>query len=249
MLSRFITNFTGFCSSYVKVNFFTNNFGEGFEFDHKLVISLIWRHTGKDLIAESRPTNVVLTADGSKLTNNINVVLMGLKETEAYESMSLIGSHLLKFSNKFDTEADGSLSVQSAFLSFRIMAQLGPESSDVIDTVFKRKYQSIVKATYFDTLRMAGKATIDPKNAVLKRKCDPEMMTDASKDKFKQIPGKIMFGNGVSWTCLISLDLKRKFHQMHPSPEVRKYICIASVMQTMQGTGLRVARRQGLSYS
>ncbi len=66
-----------------------------------------------------------------------------------------------------------------------------------------------VKATYFDTLRMAGKATIDPKNAVLKRKCDPEMMTDASKDKFKQIPGKIMFGNGVSWTCLISLDLRR----------------------------------------
>ena len=66
-----------------------------------------------------------------------------------------------------------------------------------------------VKATYFDTLRMAGKAVIDPKNAVLKRKCDPEMMTDASKDKFKQIPGKIMFGNGISWTCLISLDLRR----------------------------------------
>ena len=32
-----------------------------------------------------------------------------------------------------------------------------------------------VKATYFDTLRMAGRATINPKNAVLKRKCDPEM--------------------------------------------------------------------------
>ena len=151
MLSRFITNFTGFCSSYVKVNFFTNNFGEGFEFDHKQVISLIWKHTGKDLIAESRPTNVVLTADGSKLTNNINVVLMGLKETEAYESMPLIGSHLLKFSNNFDTEADGSLSVQSAFLSFPIMAQLGPESSEVIDAVFKRKYQSIMKATVPDS--------------------------------------------------------------------------------------------------
>lgn len=26
---------------------------------------------------------------------------------------------------------------------------------------------------------------------------------------FKQLPVKIMFGNGVSWTCLISLDLKR----------------------------------------
>ena len=66
-----------------------------------------------------------------------------------------------------------------------------------------------VKATYFDTLRMAGRATINPKDAVLKRKCDPELMTGFSKDTFKQIPGKIMFGNGVSWTCLISLDLKR----------------------------------------
>ncbi len=87
-----------------------------------------------------------------------------------------------------------------------------------------------VKATYFDTLRMAGKATIDPKNAVLKRKCDPEMMTDASKDKFKQIPGKIMFGNGVSWTCLISLDLKRNkrkeymLERMSVQPELLEFL-------------------------
>jgi hypothetical protein len=69
MLSRFITNFTGFCSSTVKVNFFTNQFGEGFEFDHKQDISLMWKHTGKDLVAEERPTKVVLTEDGSKLIN------------------------------------------------------------------------------------------------------------------------------------------------------------------------------------
>lgn len=150
MLSRFITNFTGFCSSYVKVNFFKNNFGEGFEFDHKQVISLIWKHTGKDVMAEEQPTTVVVTADGSKITNNINVVLMGLKETEAYQSMPLIGSQLLKFSNNVDSEADGSLSIQSAFLSFPIMAQLGPESGDLIDAVFKRKYQSIMKSTVPD---------------------------------------------------------------------------------------------------
>ena len=34
-------------------------------------------------------------------------------------------------------------------------------------------------------------------------------MTGYSKDTFKQIPGKIMFGNGISWTCLISLNLRR----------------------------------------
>jgi len=95
-LTRFIHNFTGFCSNFVNVNFFKNNFGKGFEFSHKDSINLIWKHTGKDVVAEQRPTKLVLTSDGSKLTNTINVVLMGLKEMEAYQSMPLIGSHLLK---------------------------------------------------------------------------------------------------------------------------------------------------------
>jgi hypothetical protein len=116
MISRLIMNFTGFCTKYVNIYFFTNKFGEGFEFNHKQVIKLIWEHTGKDQIAVDKSTEVVLTADGSKLTNNINVVLMGLKETEATDSMPLIGSHLLKFSNNCDSEADGSLSVQRRFL-------------------------------------------------------------------------------------------------------------------------------------
>jgi hypothetical protein len=55
-------------------------------------------------VAEERPKNVVLTADGSTLTNNINVVLMGLKDTEAYELIPLICYHFLKFSNNFDRE-------------------------------------------------------------------------------------------------------------------------------------------------
>jgi hypothetical protein len=116
-VSHFIANFTGFCSQYVHINFFTNKFGEGFEFDHRQIISLIWKQTGKDSVAEQKCMKVVLTADGSKLTNNINVVLMGLKETEAYQSMPLIGSHLLKVSNNEDTDNDSFLSVQSAFLS------------------------------------------------------------------------------------------------------------------------------------
>jgi hypothetical protein len=29
----------------------------------------MWKHTGKDLVAEERPTKVVLTEDGSKLIN------------------------------------------------------------------------------------------------------------------------------------------------------------------------------------
>jgi len=150
-LTRFIRNFTGFCSNFVTVNFFKNNFGEGFEFSHKDLISLIWKHIGKDVVAEQRPTKLMLTSDGSKLTNNINVVLMGLKETEAYQSMPLMGSHLLKRSHNLDAENDGTLSVQSAFLSFPVLAQLGPESGDVIDGVFRRKYRAIMESTVADS--------------------------------------------------------------------------------------------------
>ena len=66
-----------------------------------------------------------------------------------------------------------------------------------------------MKATYYDTLRMAGLVSIKPDDAVIHRKCDPEILYGYSKDVFKQVPGKIMFKNGISWTCLISLDLRR----------------------------------------
>ncbi len=56
---------------------------------------------------------------------------------------------------------------------------------------------------------MAGLVSTDPKDAIIKRKCDPEILCGCSKDVFKQVPGKIMFGNGIFWTCLISLDLRR----------------------------------------
>ncbi len=82
---------------------------------------------------------VVSTADGLKLTNKINVLLMGMKETEAYKLMPLNASHLLKVSNNEDTKNDSFLSVQSAFLLFPIMVQLGPESGELLDSVFKKK--------------------------------------------------------------------------------------------------------------
>ena len=64
------------------------------------------------------------------------------------------------------------------------------------------------KATYYDTLRMAGKVNIDPKYPVLRRRCDPKIIIYGySKDVWKQIQGKVMFGNGVTWMCLISLYL------------------------------------------
>jgi len=65
-----------------------------------------------------------------------------------------------------------------------------------------------VKTTYYDTLRMAGKLSIDPKRAVLRTSVETDLAHGYSKDGWKQVPGKIMFGNGITWTCLISLDLE-----------------------------------------
>ena len=65
-----------------------------------------------------------------------------------------------------------------------------------------------VKVTYYDTLRMARKLSIMPENPVIRSHLDKEIIHGWSKDGWRQIPGKIMFGNGITWTCLISLDLK-----------------------------------------
>ena len=65
-----------------------------------------------------------------------------------------------------------------------------------------------VKVTYYDTLRMAGKLNINPEGAVNRTNLEKETIHGQAKDIWKQVPWKIMFGNGISWTCLISLDLK-----------------------------------------
>ncbi len=65
-----------------------------------------------------------------------------------------------------------------------------------------------VKATFYDTLRMAGKIQIPGGCAVLRKKVEDEIIYGYLKDDWRQIPAKIMFGNGITWTCLISLDLE-----------------------------------------
>ena len=65
-----------------------------------------------------------------------------------------------------------------------------------------------VNVTYYDTLRMAGKLSIMPENPVIRSHLDKEIIHGWSKDGWRQVPGKIMLSNGITWTCLISLDLK-----------------------------------------
>jgi len=78
----------------------------------------VWTTTRKDLIAQQQPTEVVLTTNSAMMTKNLNVVIMGLKETEAMVMMPLLGSHLLKCGNIEDEEDNGQLGLQSVSYAF-----------------------------------------------------------------------------------------------------------------------------------
>ena len=64
-----------------------------------------------------------------------------------------------------------------------------------------------VKMTFYDTLRMAGKLEISSRCPVLQTQVELETIHRFGKDGWRQIPGKIMIGNGLSWVCIISLNL------------------------------------------
>lgn len=66
-----------------------------------------------------------------------------------------------------------------------------------------------LQATFYDTLRMAGKVKIRSENAVLWTQMEFDMINEYGKGGWRQIPGTIMFSNGISWVCIISLNLVR----------------------------------------
>jgi hypothetical protein len=66
-----------------------------------------------------------------------------------------------------------------------------------------------VKVTYHDCLRMAGKVRIENPGAPIRPKTSSEILNKYGKDEYWQIPGKIMFGNGITWMAVISLDMRR----------------------------------------
>ena len=67
-----------------------------------------------------------------------------------------------------------------------------------------------VKASYFDIMRMVGEIVIsNPGTQIFKKRVDERAVPGISEDCWKQTPGKIMFGNSLSWTAIISLPYKR----------------------------------------
>jgi len=66
-----------------------------------------------------------------------------------------------------------------------------------------------VFCTHYDILRMAGDLEITTDNSVLNSKPETYRRSGLAKDVHKNIPGKLMIGNGISWALIISLDLHR----------------------------------------
>ena len=66
-----------------------------------------------------------------------------------------------------------------------------------------------VKTTFYDTLRMDGNLEITASHPVLQTQVESEIICRFGKDGWRQIHGKIMIGNGISWVCIIYLNLVR----------------------------------------
>ena len=66
-----------------------------------------------------------------------------------------------------------------------------------------------VFCTNYDLLRMAGDLEITTANTVLSSKPETYRRSGWAKDVHRNIPDKLMIGNGISWALIISLDLHR----------------------------------------
>jgi len=50
----------------------------------------LWKATGKNKLDKQQPTEVMLTADGTMLTRNLNIMMMGLKEMDTLHPCLLL---------------------------------------------------------------------------------------------------------------------------------------------------------------
>ena len=83
-----------------------------------------------------------------------------------------------------------------------------------------------VKASYYDFMRMAGKIVISKNSQPFQRHLDDRMVTGLQDDERKQTPGKIIFGDGLTWWAIISLPYRRnrngdyKVERIRPQPRI-----------------------------
>ena len=66
-----------------------------------------------------------------------------------------------------------------------------------------------VKAFYYGVMRMAGNIVISREDQSFQRHVDDRPVSGLMEDCWKQTPGKIMFGDGLTWCAIISLPYWR----------------------------------------
>ena len=66
-----------------------------------------------------------------------------------------------------------------------------------------------MKSSYYDVMRMAGKIVISRKYQSFQRHIDDRPVSRLMEDCWKQTPGKIMFGDRLTWCAIISLPYWR----------------------------------------
>ena len=63
-----------------------------------------------------------------------------------------------------------------------------------------------MKVSYYDMMHMAGKIVISHKSQSFQRHLDDRSVSGLLEDSWKQTPGKIMFGDGLSWCAIMYIS-------------------------------------------
>ena len=83
------------------------------------------------------------------------------------------------------------------------------ENQDTFDSSVISMEVEDVKASYYDVMRMAEKIVISQESQSFQRHLDDRPVSGLMEDCWKQTPGKIMFGDGLTWCAIISFPYWR----------------------------------------
>ena len=116
------------------------------------------------------------------------------------------------------------------------------ENQDTFDSGVISMDSEDVKASYYDVMQMAGKDVISRKFHPFQRRLDERPVSGLMEDCWKQTPGNIMFGDGLTWCAIISLPYRRNRSGEYIVERIRVQPGLLEVLRdlpTCTGVGVR----------
>ena len=116
------------------------------------------------------------------------------------------------------------------------------ESQDTFNSCIISMDVEEFKASYYDVMRMAGKVVISRESQPFQRHLNDRPVSRLMKDCWKQTPGKIMFGNKLTWCAIISLPYQRNRYGEYIIERIRVQPRLLEVLRdppTCTGVGVR----------